>query len=378
MIDTENPDGGIPSLEDLSSDIAPGSEYFANFSFVTGGETAHPSEPSAPTSSVPERFAGSVPLVTHSTPSLVAPTEGNASSFDRFIEWQPPNTQETNFPDNAQRSHRHSESEVVSKHSASGGRTASVLPSTDYPPRARSRFNSLNARCPADSHSADGDPNISGNSEVSSASGSEISAVQSQSAGTLSETRNHQNGGFPPSPPISHHNSTSRPKRESTYAKATRDMQRRPQSRNPEPLKVNNSRVARDYGRLPASTAEPLGGLVAGSPSARSSPTSDEIVWRHLIHTSCEAGHLNLVKDLINAGLDINRQDSAGNTPLHVAAGAGHIDIMKFLVESGCSVNAVNHVGWTAVHMATVKGQGRCVRLLLEQDANPWTRLKMP
>ncbi|KAI3324029.1 hypothetical protein HD806DRAFT_544079 [Xylariaceae sp. AK1471] len=101
------------------------------------------------------------------------------------------------------------------------------------------------------------------------------------------------------------------------------------------------------------------------------------LVWRHLIHTCCENGHLSLIEELLDAGLDIDKKDSAGNTPLHIAAGAGHIDVMRYLIEKGCNVNAINDAGWTAAHLASIGGHRGCLRLLLEKNISPWARLSV-
>ncbi|KAM7215654.1 Ankyrin repeat-containing domain protein [Rhypophila decipiens] len=97
--------------------------------------------------------------------------------------------------------------------------------------------------------------------------------------------------------------------------------------------------------------------------------------WRHIIHTCCEVGHISLVEELVESGLDIEKRDSAGNTPLHIAANAGHEEIMAYLLEKGCNVDAVNNAGWTAAHLATAKGHRGCLRLLLELNASPWARV---
>ncbi|KAI0450352.1 hypothetical protein F5B21DRAFT_491314 [Xylaria acuta] len=114
-----------------------------------------------------------------------------------------------------------------------------------------------------------------------------------------------------------------------------------------------------------------------GTVNSRTTSPEPSLIWRHLIHTCCESGHLSLVEELVESGLDIDKKDSAGNTPLHIAAGAGHDDLMRYLLIRGCSVNAVNDAGWTAAHLASVKGHRRCLRLLLENNVSPWARLSV-
>lgn len=98
-------------------------------------------------------------------------------------------------------------------------------------------------------------------------------------------------------------------------------------------------------------------------------------LWRHLIHTGCDKGHLRLVDTLLQSGVSIEKRDSAGNTPLHTAAAAGHEEVMIFLLEQGSDVNAVNDNGWTAIHLSTERGHEGCLKVLLELNASPWARL---
>lgn len=57
---------------------------------------------------------------------------------------------------------------------------------------------------------------------------------------------------------------------------------------------------------------------------------------------ACERHMVNVVKKFIEAGIDVNIQDSYKNTALHVAAQYGHGDIVKLLLDAGADPNIGN------------------------------------
>ncbi|XP_041960918.1 apoptosis-stimulating of p53 protein 2b isoform X1 [Alosa sapidissima] len=61
------------------------------------------------------------------------------------------------------------------------------------------------------------------------------------------------------------------------------------------------------------------------------------------LHNSVCAGHTEIVKFLVQFGVNVNAADSDGWTPLHCAASCNNVQVCKFLVESGAAVFAVTH-----------------------------------
>jgi hypothetical protein len=57
---------------------------------------------------------------------------------------------------------------------------------------------------------------------------------------------------------------------------------------------------------------------------------------------------------LLDAGVDINAANEAGDTALHLAAGRRLVAVVGFLLEKGAKVDAVNKKGQTALAMTAI------------------------
>lgn len=91
-----------------------------------------------------------------------------------------------------------------------------------------------------------------------------------------------------------------------------------------------------------------------------------------LLARACASGKLDIVKQrLEERPEDIDEPDHAMNTPLHAASIAGHLDIVKLLLDAGCVVDPVNLARDTPLHDAIDNGHLECVKSLLSAGANP-------
>ena len=83
---------------------------------------------------------------------------------------------------------------------------------------------------------------------------------------------------------------------------------------------------------------------------------------RSVLHTACLAGHLEVVKFLVQhpggGGQSlVNCQDSCGNSPLMDAARAGHLNCVQYLVSiPDLEVGAEDKMGRTVVQVAAEAG----------------------
>ncbi|KAI7791493.1 tumor protein p53 binding protein [Triplophysa rosa] len=61
------------------------------------------------------------------------------------------------------------------------------------------------------------------------------------------------------------------------------------------------------------------------------------------LHNAVCAGHTEIVKFLVQFGVNMNAADSDGWTPLHCAASCNNVQVCKFLVESGAAIYAMTY-----------------------------------
>ncbi|RAH86480.1 GDPD-domain-containing protein [Aspergillus japonicus CBS 114.51] len=98
-----------------------------------------------------------------------------------------------------------------------------------------------------------------------------------------------------------------------------------------------------------------------------------------------KANFVDIVRLLVEAGVDINYQDDHGETALHVAARFGHHECADILLQGNAEQKADTELaektyGWTPLFIACVDGALRVVELLIEAgaelerlDSSGWT-----
>ena len=91
------------------------------------------------------------------------------------------------------------------------------------------------------------------------------------------------------------------------------------------------------------------------------------------LHRACVFGHTAVVAELITRGAIVNiRNSNCWNTPLENAITFKHFECCKLLVQAGAKVNEVNrNYGSTPLTEACHKGSYEIVELLLDSGANP-------
>jgi ankyrin repeat protein len=89
------------------------------------------------------------------------------------------------------------------------------------------------------------------------------------------------------------------------------------------------------------------------------------------IHQAAKIGHLEVVKQHLAAGTDVNAKDKYGHTPLHEAADEGRSKaIPELLIANGADVNAKNEEGYTPLSYAAMHGFMEIAELLIAAGAD--------
>lgn len=83
------------------------------------------------------------------------------------------------------------------------------------------------------------------------------------------------------------------------------------------------------------------------------------------------AGHLNIVKELVKAGADVNHPTKTNSTPLRAACFDGRLDIVTYLTQHKADIHIANKYNNTCLMIAAYKGHIDIVSFLLENGANP-------
>jgi len=89
-----------------------------------------------------------------------------------------------------------------------------------------------------------------------------------------------------------------------------------------------------------------------------------------VMHYAALRGHLDVVKILIQLGVDVDSRNHNGWTPLYGAVNNGYPDVIKALVESGADVNAKDENGEIPIHIAVFKDYPDVVKVLIELGAD--------
>uniref|UniRef100_A0A667YB96 Kinase D interacting substrate 220 n=1 Tax=Myripristis murdjan TaxID=586833 RepID=A0A667YB96_9TELE len=86
---------------------------------------------------------------------------------------------------------------------------------------------------------------------------------------------------------------------------------------------------------------------------------------------AAEQGSLEIVRELIRRGANVNLDDVDCWTALISAAKEGHIDVVRELLENNANLEHRDMGGWSALMWAAYKGRTTVAHLLLEKGANP-------
>lgn len=83
------------------------------------------------------------------------------------------------------------------------------------------------------------------------------------------------------------------------------------------------------------------------------------------LHEAASLGRVDVVKFLLQSGVEIDTPDEDGDTALQNAAGSGHVELVQYFIELGANPKHASKDGDTALHLACEKGHIEVVRILV-------------
>ncbi|BAX79067.1 ankyrin repeat domain-containing protein [Labilibaculum antarcticum] len=103
----------------------------------------------------------------------------------------------------------------------------------------------------------------------------------------------------------------------------------------------------------------------------KTTPVAVKTIDINLVMQSALNGELEMVKDALNNGFNVNSTDLNKRTPLMLAAYNGHDEIVKLLIDKGADVNLTDTIHRTALMFASTGSSVPTVLSLLEAGAKP-------
>jgi uncharacterized protein len=88
------------------------------------------------------------------------------------------------------------------------------------------------------------------------------------------------------------------------------------------------------------------------------------------LHIAALQGNVEIVRQHIEAGSDLNRKDAYGSSPLIVAATFGQTEVARELIEAGADMGITNNEGATPLHIAAFFCHSEIVQALLDKGAD--------
>jgi ankyrin repeat protein len=94
----------------------------------------------------------------------------------------------------------------------------------------------------------------------------------------------------------------------------------------------------------------------------------DTSLYGTLLHSAIIGRSKRIMSTLLDKGIEVNSQNSDGDTPLHIATRISRADIVKALLIANADSTIANHLGQVPLHIASSICNSTIVRHLLSHD----------
>jgi fucose 4-O-acetylase-like acetyltransferase len=108
---------------------------------------------------------------------------------------------------------------------------------------------------------------------------------------------------------------------------------------------------------------------VAGCPKQENSD-KEKRPPRVSLHAAALQGNLDVIRQHINAGSELNKKDAYGSSPLIVAITFSKTEVARALIEAGADMQITNNEGATPLHIAAFLCRTEIVKALLDKGAD--------
>jgi ankyrin repeat protein len=88
------------------------------------------------------------------------------------------------------------------------------------------------------------------------------------------------------------------------------------------------------------------------------------------LHSAAATGRYEIVKILIEQGMEVNKKDYGGYTPLHWATQERHLNVINLLIEMGGEIESKDENGATPLYIAASEGYTEIVEYYIAKNAN--------